>query len=160
MQAFWNELRRRHVIKVGVSYAIIAWVLIQVVAVVVPTFDAPHWVTQTVTFLLIIGFPLAVGLAWAFEVTLHEVFIGPRTGVRGIRIAFTHATQLGVGGNGTHDWIHTRFRNGTDRNAAVALDHRATGVIAVRRRIGIGLIHRAGKGQQCACATKEERSEQ
>jgi adenylate cyclase len=69
LQAFWNELRRRNVIKVGVSYAVIAWVLIQVVAVVVPTFGAPHWVTQTVTFLLIIGFPLAVGLAWAFEVT-------------------------------------------------------------------------------------------
>lgn len=51
------------------AYALIAWVLIQVVTVVVPTFEAPHWVTQTITLLLILGFPLAVGLAWAFDVT-------------------------------------------------------------------------------------------
>lgn len=73
LRAFWKELRRRNVIKVGAAYAVIAWLLIQAVAIVVPTFEAPQWVAQTLTFLLILGFPFAVGLAWAFEVTPEGV---------------------------------------------------------------------------------------
>ena len=67
--SFVTELKRRNVFKVGVAYAIVAWLLIQVAAIVLPTFDAPRWVLQTFTFLIILGFPLALFLAWAFELT-------------------------------------------------------------------------------------------
>jgi hypothetical protein len=58
--SFFGELKRRNVFKVGAAYAIVAWLLLQVTAVVPPTFDAPRWVVQTITFVIILGFPLAV----------------------------------------------------------------------------------------------------
>ena len=63
------ELKRRNVFRVGAAYAIVAWLLIEVASVVLPTFKAPEWVLQVCTFLVIFGFPLALILAWAFELT-------------------------------------------------------------------------------------------
>ncbi len=63
------ELKRRNVFRVGVAYAIVAWLLIEVASVVLPTFNAPDWVMQVFTFLVILGFPLALVIAWAFELT-------------------------------------------------------------------------------------------
>ncbi len=63
------ELKRRNVIRVGVAYGIVAWLLVEVASVVLPTFKAPEWVMQVFTFLVILGFPLALILAWAFELT-------------------------------------------------------------------------------------------
>jgi TolB-like protein len=63
------ELKRRNVFRVGVAYAIVAWLLVEVASVVLPTFEAPGWVMKVLTFLVILGFPLAVILAWAFELT-------------------------------------------------------------------------------------------
>ena len=63
------ELKRRNVFRVGIAYAIVAWLLIEVASVVLPTFKAPEWVLQVCTFLVIFGFPLALILAWAFELT-------------------------------------------------------------------------------------------
>jgi hypothetical protein len=54
---------------VGAAYGIVAWILVEVASVVLPTFDAPEWVMKVVTFLVILGFPLALILAWAFELT-------------------------------------------------------------------------------------------
>ena len=69
MASLWGELRRRNVFKVGAAYVVVAWLLIQVADIVLPTFSAPEWVDQTFTFLLILGFPVAVILAWAYEAT-------------------------------------------------------------------------------------------
>ncbi len=63
------ELKRRNVFRVGAVYAIVAWLLIEVASVVLPTFKAPDWVMQVCTFLVIFGFPLALVFAWAFELT-------------------------------------------------------------------------------------------
>ena len=63
------ELRRRNVFRVGVAYAIVGWLLVEVASVVLPTFEAPEWVMQVFTFLVILGFPLALIFAWAFELT-------------------------------------------------------------------------------------------
>jgi TolB-like protein len=63
------ELKRRNVFRVGVAYAIVAWLLVEVASVVLPTFKAPEWVMQVFTFLLILGFPIALIFAWAFELT-------------------------------------------------------------------------------------------
>ena len=63
------ELKRRNVFRVGVAYVIVAWILIEVASVILPTFKTPEWVMQAFTTLVILGFPLAVILAWAFEMT-------------------------------------------------------------------------------------------
>jgi hypothetical protein len=63
------ELKRRNVFRVAAAYAIVAWLLIEVASVVLPTFKAPEWVMQVCTFLLILGFPVALVFAWAFELT-------------------------------------------------------------------------------------------
>jgi TolB-like protein/Tfp pilus assembly protein PilF len=67
--SFFGELRRRNVVKVGAAYLIVAWLLIQVAATVLPTFDAPRWAVQTLMFVVILGFPVALVLAWVYELT-------------------------------------------------------------------------------------------
>lgn len=67
--SFLVELRRRNVFKVGAAYAVMVWLLIQVADIILPIFKAPEWVSQTLTFVLILGFPVAVILAWAYELT-------------------------------------------------------------------------------------------
>ena len=66
---FFDELKRRNVFRVGVAYVIVAWLTAQVTELALDSFAAPDWVIKTVLFLLIIGFPLALIFAWAFEVT-------------------------------------------------------------------------------------------
>ena len=63
------ELKRRNVFRVGVAYAIVAWLLVEVASVLLPTFEAPVWVMKAFSSLVILGFPLALILAWAFELT-------------------------------------------------------------------------------------------
>lgn len=63
------ELRRRNVFRVAVAYAVVAWLLAQVADVAFDNFGAPDWVPKSVLFILILGFPLAVFFAWAFELT-------------------------------------------------------------------------------------------
>jgi len=66
---FFAELKRRNVYKVAVAYAVVAWLLIQAASIVLPTFEAPPWILKVVIFVLIIGFPVALIFAWAFELT-------------------------------------------------------------------------------------------
>ena len=66
---FPAELKRRNVYKVAVAYAVVGWLVIQVSSTVLPTFHAPEWVVQTLVVLLAIGFPIALVIAWAFELT-------------------------------------------------------------------------------------------
>lgn len=66
---FFTELKRRNVYKVAVAYAIVAWLLIQVATQVFPFFEIPNWAIRLVVLLLALGFPIAVILAWAFELT-------------------------------------------------------------------------------------------
>jgi len=73
MASVWGELRRRNVFKVAVAYAIVAWLLIQVADIVLPTFNAPDWIVPVFTVFLILGFPLILLFAWAFEVTPEGV---------------------------------------------------------------------------------------
>ena len=67
--SFYSELKRRNVFKVATAYAIVAWLLIQIVNNIMPTFDAPRWAVQTVIFIILIGFPISLILAWAYELT-------------------------------------------------------------------------------------------
>jgi TolB-like protein/Flp pilus assembly protein TadD len=66
---FFAELKRRNVYRVAVAYGVVAWLLIQIASQVFPFFDIPNWAVRFVVLLLAIGFPVAVILAWAFELT-------------------------------------------------------------------------------------------
>src|SRR2546425_12920540 len=66
---FFAELKRRNVYKVAVAYAIVAWLLIQIATQVFPFFEIPNWAVRLVVLLVAIGFPIALVLAWAFELT-------------------------------------------------------------------------------------------
>src|SRR2546423_5464926 len=66
---FLTELKRRKVYRVAVAYAIVAWLLIQAASILFPTFEAPPWVMKVFVTAVILGFPVALILAWAFEVT-------------------------------------------------------------------------------------------
>lgn len=67
--SFFAELRRRNVIRVGIAYVVICWVLAQVAEFAVDNFDAPEWALQIFVVFLILGLPLALFLAWVFELT-------------------------------------------------------------------------------------------
>jgi TolB-like protein len=67
------ELKRRNVFRVAVAYAVIAWVLAQVADLAFDNFGAPDWVPKSVLFVLLLGFPLAIFFAWAFEMTPEGV---------------------------------------------------------------------------------------
>jgi len=67
--SFIDELKKRNVFKVGITYVIVAWVVIQVADTLFPTFGAPAWVMPVFTTIIMLGLPLALVLAWAFEIT-------------------------------------------------------------------------------------------
>src|SRR3989440_478759 len=69
LEKFFTELKRRNVYKVAVAYAVVAWLLIQVATQVFPFFEVPNWAVRFVVLLIIIGFPIALVIAWAFELT-------------------------------------------------------------------------------------------
>ncbi len=68
-KTFFGELKRRNVYKVAVAYLVAGWALAQGVAQVLPVFSVPNWVIQLLVVLIILGLPVALGLAWAFELT-------------------------------------------------------------------------------------------
>src|SRR5436189_2819944 len=66
---FFAELKRRNVYKVAVAYAIVGWLLVQIATQVFPFLEIPNWVVRLVIALVAIGFPIALVIAWAFEIT-------------------------------------------------------------------------------------------
>jgi TolB-like protein/Flp pilus assembly protein TadD len=70
---FFSELKRRNVYKVAVAYAVVAWLLIQVATQVFPFFEIPNWTVRLVVLAVIAGFPIALIIAWAFELTPEGV---------------------------------------------------------------------------------------
>ena len=66
---FFSELKRRNVYKVAVAYAIVGWLLVQVATQVFPFFEIPNWAVRLVVLAIVIGFPIALVIAWAFELT-------------------------------------------------------------------------------------------
>ena len=67
--SFFAELKRRNVYKVAVAYIVGGWALSQGIAQVFPVFDIPNWVVRVLVILIVIGFPIALVIAWAFEAT-------------------------------------------------------------------------------------------
>jgi tetratricopeptide (TPR) repeat protein len=69
LRNFFAEMRRRNIYKVAVAYAIVTWLLIQVATQTFPFFEIPSWCVRLVIVLLLLGFPIAMTLAWAYELT-------------------------------------------------------------------------------------------
>ena len=69
MKNFFAELKRRNVYKVAVAYAIVGWLLVRVTTQVFPIFEIPNWALRLIVLAIIIGFPIALVIAWAFELT-------------------------------------------------------------------------------------------
>src|SRR5437016_10825538 len=69
MNNFFAELKRRNVYKVAVAYAIVGWLLVQVATQVFPFFEIPNWAVRLIVLAIVIGFPIALVMAWAFELT-------------------------------------------------------------------------------------------
>lgn len=69
MASIWGELKRRNVIKVAAAYAVVGWLLLQLTDVLISLLNLPDWLGQVSFFFILIGFPLALVLAWAFELT-------------------------------------------------------------------------------------------
>ncbi len=67
--SLFQELRRRKVFRVAIPYLVVAWLLLQVVDIIAPMFELPSWVGRFVLLLLVVGLPVAIFFAWAFELT-------------------------------------------------------------------------------------------
>src|SRR5215212_7384038 len=67
--SFFSEIKRRNVYKVAVAYAVVGWLLVQVTTQVFPIFEIPNWTSRLIVLAIIIGFPIALVIAWAFELT-------------------------------------------------------------------------------------------
>ena len=86
--SFLAELRRRNVFRVAATYAIVMWLIIQVVSAVSAPLNLPNWFETVVIVLLAIGFPVALVLAWAFEMTPD-----------GLRYTQPHSGEVSSGGH-------------------------------------------------------------
>lgn len=69
MATFFEELKRRNVVRIGIAYLVFAWLIVQVGELILGAFGAPAWALQTLIVMVALGLPLALFLAWAFEIT-------------------------------------------------------------------------------------------
>ena len=92
---FFAELKRRNVYKVAVAYAIVGWLLVQIATQVFPFLEIPNWVVRLVIALVAIGFPIALVIAWAFEIT-----------PQGIERTEVADTMPAAAGQKKHAWIY------------------------------------------------------
>jgi TolB-like protein len=96
---FFAELKRRNVYKVAVAYAVVAWLLMQVASQIFPFFEIPNWVVRLVILLLVIGFPVALIIAWAFEVTsegIKRTEAADAAGQRSRGVAWIYVVMIGA----------------------------------------------------------------
>jgi len=68
-RTFLAELKRRHVYRVAIAYGVVAWLVIQIATQVFPFFEIPNWVVRLVVLVSVLGFPISLIIAWAFEMT-------------------------------------------------------------------------------------------
>src|SRR5207247_5857892 len=69
LRRFFAELKRRNVYKVAIAYGVVAWLLMQIATQVFPFLEIPNWAIRLVIMLIVIGFPIALVITWAFELT-------------------------------------------------------------------------------------------
>jgi len=88
---FFAELKRRNVYKVAIAYAVVAWLLMQIATQVFPFLEIPNWTIRLVIMLLALGFPVALVIAWAFELTPEGIKRTEEVDAQPTRRAVSHA---------------------------------------------------------------------
>jgi hypothetical protein len=91
----FSELKRRNVVRVGAAYAVVGWLIIEVVDTLAPRMAMPEWVPGFASILILIGFPIALLFAWAFEITPGG--LKKTTDVERVRGRAGHARDRGAG---------------------------------------------------------------
>ena len=107
---FLAELRRRKVFKVGAAYLVVAWLVVQAASIGFPAFDAPPWVLRVFILVALLGFPIAVMMAWMFDVTPEGVKLD--TSTSGSKRLFAVAALLIVLALGWYFYGQPTFRKG------------------------------------------------
>ena len=104
------ELKRRKVFKVGAAYLVVAWLAVQAASIGFPAFDAPPWALRIFILVALLGFPVAVVLAWVFDSTADGVAVDRPA--RGGRLVFAAAALLAVLAVGWYFYGQPSFRRG------------------------------------------------
>lgn len=73
--SFFSELKRRNIFKVAIAYTVASWLILQIVDLVLENFNTPDWIMQIFMLGLAVGFPVAIIIAWVFEVTPNGVML-------------------------------------------------------------------------------------
>ncbi len=94
-RSFFSELKRRNVYKVAVTYAVVGWLIAQIATQIFPFLEIPNWVVRLTIVLIAVGFPIALVIAWAFEIT-----------PQGIERTEVADTMPAVAGQKKHVWIY------------------------------------------------------
>src|SRR6478752_8026589 len=90
--SLFTELTRRKVFKVGGAYLVVAWLVVQAASIGFPAFDAPPWALRIFILVALLGFPIAVVMAWVFDLTAEGVKLDAETS--GSKRLFAAATFL------------------------------------------------------------------
>jgi adenylate cyclase len=115
---FFAELKRRKVFKVGAAYLIVAWLAVQAASIGFPAFDAPPWALRIFILIALLGFPIAVVMAWVFDVTREGVKLDSRAS--GSKALFAVAALLIVLAVGWYFYGQPSFRKGDAATPAIA----------------------------------------
>jgi len=132
----FTELKRRNVYKVAVAYAVVAWLLIQAASILFPTFEAPPWVMKVFVALLVLCFPIALILSWAFEITPEGIkresevapdpSIARRTGRR--IVGLTIVAGIVAVGLFAFQFLHSKLGPNTRPSVAATLSAAGRGI--------------------------------
>jgi len=106
----FDELKRRKVFKVGAAYLVVAWLVVQAASIGFPAFDAPPWVLRIFILIALLGFPIAVVMAWVFDLTPEGVKLDADTS--GSKRLFAAAALLIVLALGWYFYGQPSFRKG------------------------------------------------
>ena len=115
---FFAELKRRKVFKVGAAYLVAAWLVVQAASIGFPAFDAPPWVLRIFILVALLGFPIAVVMAWVFDLTPEGVKLDADTS--GSKRLFAAATLLIVLALGWYFYGQPSFRKGDATTPSIA----------------------------------------
>jgi len=123
------ELKRRKVFKVGAAYLVVAWLAVQAASIGFPAFDAPPWALRIFILVALLGFPVALVLAWVFDSTSAGVVADPS--VRGNKLVFAAAALLAVLALGWYFYGQPSFRKGdtTTPTASAAAPDKSIAVL-------------------------------
>src|SRR5258708_7082858 len=141
-RGFFSELKRRRVYSVAVAYVVVAWLLIQVATQVFPFFNIPNWVVRLVVLLTIVGFPVSLVCAWAFEMTPEGIKLEEDVDRRIIRKTGRKLTALivivGAGGAGVRFFRFFYPKKGKEAEnhppLAVAIESKSIAVLPFENR--------------------------